>query len=288
MITESQRVRIEGHRLHRLVMHPEETVPVKAVAMFYHGQGDYAERYIEVLGPFTDRGIRCVVTDLPGHGLSPGRRGHCGDTELLDAVIHDTLSSMAVMEGMPYGIMGHSMGGLLAARHLVQSGMGEWPIPNFVWLSSPLVRPGHRRSPVYLMLIRWLARIFPSLTVSTGVTAQMCQVESVTEKKSPPEVEPKHQLWHDRVSMGWGTALLDFEKLVGHSLGQIPQDVPLLYTQGAEDPICLPELARGVFERLPSNDKQYHELEDVLHEPFRGDGSERLFMVLNDWLDGHC
>ncbi len=285
MIEESQRVRIDGHLLHRLVMHPAKTVPVKAVALFYHGQGDYAERYLDVLGPFTERGIRCVVTELPGHGRSPGRRGHCGDSDLLDAVIEDTLSSMAVMDGLPYGVMGHSMGGLLAMRHLILSGMGKWPVPEFVWLSSPLMRPGHRRASLYLKLIRWLAPIVPSLTVWTGVKRQMCRVESEDGSGEAEELPPKHKLWHSRVSMGWGATLLDFEQFVADSLDQIPVDVPLLYTQGADDPICLAELARDVFDRLPSTDKQYHELEGMLHEPFLGEGSEELFALLNDWLD---
>ncbi len=163
MIEEFQRVEINGYLLNRLVMHPRENVPVKAVALFYHGQGDYAERYLDVLGPFTERGIRCVVTELPGHGLSPGRRGHCGNAVLLDAVIHDTLLTQGVVDGdrLPYGVMGHSMGGLLAARHLILSGTGELPIPAFAWLCSPLLRPSNTRPPMFRKIIRWLAPIIP-------------------------------------------------------------------------------------------------------------------------------
>jgi alpha-beta hydrolase superfamily lysophospholipase len=149
-----------------------------------------------------------------------------------------------------------------------------------------LMRPGYQRAPIYLKLIRWLALVIPTFTVSTGVKPHMCRVGSEEGREKTDEAVPKHQLWHNRVSMGWGTALLDFEQLVDGALHQIPVDVPLLYTQGADDPVCLAELARGVFDRLPSTDKQYHELEGMLHEPFRGDGSEKLFALLNDWLDG--
>jgi len=293
MIEEFQRVGIGGYLLSRLVMHPRENVPVKAVALFYHGQGDYAERYLDVLGPFTERGIRCVVTELPGHGLSPGRRGHCGNAVLLDAVIHDALLTQGILDGLPYGVMGHSMGGLLAARHLILSGAGELPIPGFAWLSSPLLRPSNTRPPMFRKIIRGLASIIPSFTVSTGVTAAQCRVKSDQGQgdggnggdEAQWEVTAKHQLWHNRVSIGWGAALLDFEQLVEDSIDQIPPAIPLLYTQGAEDPICLVEVARVMFDRLPNKNKQYHEFEHLLHEPFRGDGSEQLFTALEAWIE---
>ena len=147
MRVNAQRVPIQGQLLHRITLNPEDGVMVKGCAIFYHGQGDYAERYSEVLAPFTENGIRCVVTDLLGHGYSPGRRGHCGDVTLLDAVIHNTLQSF---NGLPYGVMGHSMGGLLAARHLVLSGQGKLDPPAWAWLNAPLIRPSQHRSRLFL------------------------------------------------------------------------------------------------------------------------------------------
>lgn len=286
MIIESQRVNIKGYLLHRLVLHPDVDVPVRAAAMFYHGQGDYGERYGDILGDFTRRGVRCFVTELPGHGLSPGRRGHCGDTALLDAVVADSLKAM---NGLPYGVMGHSMGGLLATRHLVLAGLGRLPVPVFCWLSSPLMVPSKRRSAFVRFLIRWLSPIMPSLTVSTGVVPVMCRVKSEDNEGGVPEASlspPKHRLWHNRVSMGWGACLLDYERLVASSLESIPKEVPLLFTQGELDPICPAETAREYFSRLPNEAKDYHEFPEMLHEPFRGEGSERLFAVLEEWLDG--
>ena len=79
--------------------------------------------------------------------------------------------------------------------------------------------------------------------------------------------------------------LLDFERLVEDSIDQIPPAIPLLYTQGAKDPICLVEVARVMFDRLPNENKQYHEFERLLHEPFRGDGSDQLFAALEAWIE---
>ena len=284
MRAESLRVQVEGHLLHRLVVHPADAVPVRAEVIFYHGQGDYAERYLDVLHPFTNRGIRCTITELPGHVRSPGKRGHCGDAQLLDSVIKDTLEVIVSRGNLPHGVMGHSMGGLLAARHLVLAGQGVFPVPGFAWLSSPLLELGQNRLPFFLICSRLLAPLLPSLTCSTGVVREACSATS-EERENVTASPPKQQLWHNRISLGWAITLLDFAELLSQQIGEIPEAVPLLYTQGGQDPVCLPELARETFARLPNQKKRYEELEDMRHEPFRGDGSQHLFAALDDWLE---
>lgn len=280
MIAGSERVRIDGHLLHRMVFTPEKSVEVRACAIFYHGQGDYAERYTDVLDVFTRRGIKCIITELRGHGHSPGRRGHCGDEQLLNAVVLDTLEEIG---DVPYGVMGHSMGGLLALRHLILAGRGQYAEPSFAWLSSPLVRPSARRSKWFKTALRFLAPMMPSLTVNTGVTPQMCRVKSDDPDQPPPP--PKHQLWHRRVSIGWGAALLDIEQLVNEHAEEVSASLPLIYTQGAEDPVCPVETAREFFSKLADGNSEYHEFEGMLHEPFNGEGNDKLFAALQSWLD---
>ena len=85
MIISEHHVQIEGHLLHRTIFDPSEGEP-SMVGLFSHGQGDFSKRYQDVLHPFTDRGIRCISMDLLGHGLSPGKRGHCGGADFIDEI----------------------------------------------------------------------------------------------------------------------------------------------------------------------------------------------------------
>lgn len=285
MKVDTHRVKIHGRLLHRIVMHPPDGVPVRCAGIFYHGQGDYAVRYPDVLEPFTQRGIRCVVTELPGHGYSPGRRGHCGDVEMLDAIIDHTLQGF---NGLPYAVMGHSMGGLLAARHLILAGQGRWPVPVFSWLNAPLIRPSYGRSELFLAVVKALAPLFPALTVSTGVTSQMCRVvgdESDAEEGGQIKERVRHPLWHKRISLGWGAVLFGFEQLLQSSSGAMSPKVPLLFTQGSADPVCPAKIAQDYFQTLPQKEKQYHEFDGGLHELFADEGRDRLTLLLNDWLD---
>ena len=49
--------------------------------------------------------------------------------------------------------------------------------------------------------------------------------------------------------------------------------------------MCPANVARDVFQKLPSKNKKYIELEEVEHEPFRGEGDEVFFKALENWLD---
>ena len=76
-----------------------------------------------------------------------------------------------------------------------------------------------------------------------------------------------------------------FERLAESHASEIPSGVPLIYTQGAEDPVCPAEVARQYFQTIPCSDKTYHEFEGMLHEPFNGEGNEQLFEALSQWLE---
>ena len=279
MRVESQRIKVRGKSLHRIIMHPEDAVPVRVVAIFYHGQGGYADRYPEVLDVFTRQGVRCIITDLPGHGRSPGRRGHVGDESMLEAVIH---SSMEEVGELPHAIMGHSMGGLLALRHMVLAGKGLLPTPIFSWISSPLIDPGGGRPLWFRRLVSILAPVFPWVTVSTGVTSAMCRVGDGDD--TAPYERPAHALWHRRVSLIWGVFLIETGEWLQQTAFHSHKDVPLLMTQGTEDPVCPPWKSRELFDKLGNTNKTYVEIEGALHEPFSGTGREQFFNALEQWL----
>lgn len=255
--------------------------------MFYHGQGDFAERYTEVLHPFTDRGVRCIITDLPGHGYSPGKRGHSGNQMVLDSLI---LDGLAEADGLPCGIGGHSMGGMLAVRHALLVKRGVLPELAFLWLSSPLLKPSLRVPAWQLKLIPLLAPLMPSLTIPTGVTREMCRDDH--DGGDEESSAPRFQLWHGKVSIGWGSFLLEEEQKINRELrGEPWKAAPqILITQGADDPVCPPSYGREFSSLLAKLAGQqcvsYQEIEGVLHEPFMGEKSYRVFAVLDDWLDG--
>ena len=103
-----------------------ETEP-KAVLQIVHGVSEYILRY-ELFAEFlTEHGFAAVGHDHLGHGISlpsGGKRLYFGPKGSWDWVVEDieTLRRMSRerFTGMPYFMLGHSMGSFLARTHLIR------------------------------------------------------------------------------------------------------------------------------------------------------------------------
>ncbi|WP_407704837.1 alpha/beta fold hydrolase [Tellurirhabdus rosea] len=70
---------------------------------------------------FNERGYAVTACDLPGHGHSPGKRGHVDGYEvLLDSVQALLDFTQSLYPGKPVVLLGHSMGGNIAANFLIR------------------------------------------------------------------------------------------------------------------------------------------------------------------------
>lgn len=90
----------------------------QAVLVIVHGLAEYAGRYDYVTRKFNENEISVYRFDLRGHGRSGGPRGNNDDP---DKFLKDTdlIVDMALKEnqGKPVFMLGHSMGGLIAAGY---------------------------------------------------------------------------------------------------------------------------------------------------------------------------
>ena len=267
-----------------MIMDPElleRKTNVQGVCLFTHGQGDYSERYSEVLHPFTERGIRCIIFDLPGHGDSPGKRGHVGDLEFIDKVIEKGLEMAG---GLPYGIAGHSMGGLLTLRHLTLSLQGLLPLPQYCWINAALLSPAENKSDLFIKCAKLFSKICPKLMVKTGTSPELCRTEIADTYVRKPGVKRSS---HQHISIKWGVELIKASEFVRDQLPLIKSEIPLLYTQGGTDFICPDHLAESFFTKLNFNNKTYKLFPEMRHETFAEPDRESLFKSIGAWLDKH-
>ncbi|QTE02296.1 alpha/beta hydrolase [Streptomyces cyanogenus] len=114
----------------------------RRLALLVHGYGEHAGRYAELARVLTGHGTAVYAPDHAGHGRSAGERVLVEDFEDVVTDVHAVAElARAAHPGLPLVMVGHSMGGLIAARYaqrygdelsaLVLSGpvIGTWELP---------------------------------------------------------------------------------------------------------------------------------------------------------------
>ncbi|GAA3836118.1 alpha/beta hydrolase [Streptomyces coacervatus] len=112
------------------------------VALVVHGYGEHVGRYEEVAGVLVTHGAAVFGPDHMGHGRSAGERVLVEDFEDVVTDVHAVADlARSAHPDAPLVLIGHSMGGLIAARYaqrygdvltaLVLSGpvIGDWELP---------------------------------------------------------------------------------------------------------------------------------------------------------------
>jgi len=101
----------------------QRTAPPTHVVLLAHGYGEHAGRYEHVAQVLVGNGAVVYAVDHQGHGKSSGERVLVQDYEEVVGDLH-TLDETARREhsGLPVVLIGHSMGGLIAARYAQRYG----------------------------------------------------------------------------------------------------------------------------------------------------------------------
>lgn len=131
--------------------------------LIVHGLGEHAVRYDRLARWFNTLGYAVRAWDQRGHGQSPGPRGVLNHPDDLLADLSVVHADYARTLGAAPLLLGHSMGGLVALRAVLD----ERVIPQALVLSSPALR-SHEGAPLRL-LARVLARLAPRLPLRTGL-----------------------------------------------------------------------------------------------------------------------
>ena len=114
-----------------------------ALVHITHGLGEHAGRYAHVAQRLNALGFAVRAHDHFGHGLSSGARGGLpNELRLVDDLALLIDDARATYPGLPVVLLGHSMGGLVAASFVAR---GVRPVDALV-LSSPALSPTWQRS----------------------------------------------------------------------------------------------------------------------------------------------
>jgi acylglycerol lipase len=121
------------------------------LVLVVHGYGEHTGRYEQLADVLTGHGAAVFGPDHLGHGRSAGERVLIEDFEDVVTDTHTVADlARAAQPGLPLVVLGHSMGGLIAARYaqrhatqlaaLVLSGpvIGTWELPGRLLAQNPI------------------------------------------------------------------------------------------------------------------------------------------------------
>jgi alpha-beta hydrolase superfamily lysophospholipase len=247
---------------------------LRGVVLLVHGLGEHAGRYEHVARRLNEWGFAVRGYDQYGHGESGGVRGGLpSDKRLLDDLADVMDSTRARMEhSTPLILLGHSLGGLVAARHV---SLGSRPVQGLV-LSSPALDPG--LNPVQKFLLALLPRVAPDLRVSNGIDPR-----NISHDPAEVQAYRADPLIHSRISGRMARFIVD-AGVATRALA--PQWItPTLLLYAGQDKLVSPAGSREFAAASPAQAVTTHCFEDMYHEIFNEVDREIVFAELKAWLD---
>ncbi|BAD85188.1 lysophospholipase, alpha/beta hydrolase superfamily [Thermococcus kodakarensis KOD1] len=246
--------------------------PERGWVVLVHGLGEHSGRYGKLISMLNEAGFAVYTFDWPGHGKSPGKRGHTSveeAMEIIDSIIKE-------LGEKPF-LFGHSLGGLTVIRYAETR---PDKIRGVV-ASSPALAKSPKTPGFMVALAKVLGRIAPGLTLSNGIDPNLLS-------RNPDAVKRyiEDPLVHDRISTKLGMSIFKNMELAHREADRI--EVPILLLVGTGDVITPPEGSRKLFEELKVKDKEIREFEGAYHEIFEDpEWGEEFHKTIVEWLIKH-
>ncbi|EIP88632.1 hydrolase, alpha/beta fold family protein [Burkholderia humptydooensis MSMB43] len=248
----------------------------RATVALVHGLAEHAGRYQALAERLNAAGIEAVAIDLRGHGHSPGERAWAErfDRYLEDA---DALVASAARENTPLFLMGHSMGGAIAALYAVERAAARRPGLAGLILSSPALAPGRDVPKWMLAMSRFISRVwprFPAIKIDAALLSRDPAV--VAANRADPLVH------HGSVPARTGAEILGAMRRI--EAGRAALRVPVLVYHGTADKLTEPDGSRDFGRHVGSPDRTLTLYEGNYHETMNDLERERVIGALIDWI----
>ncbi|MBU9332258.1 alpha/beta hydrolase [Burkholderia multivorans] len=251
--------------------------PPRATVALLHGLAEHAGRYAPLAARLNAAGIDLLAIDLRGHGRSPGKRAWVArfDEYLDDA---DALVDEAARAPTPLFLMGHSMGGAIAALYAIERAPARACTLAGLVLSSPALAPGRDVPRWMLALSRLISRVwptFPAIRIDAALLSRDADV--VAANRADPLVH------HGPVPARTGAEILDAMARIER--GRDTLRVPVLVYHGTADKLTEPDGSRTFGARVGSADRTLTLYEGGFHETMNDIERERVIDALIGWID---
>lgn len=252
-----------------------EPASPKAVVLLAHGHAEHIGRYTHVVEGLTAHGYLVVGQDHRGHGRSSGERAlamrfddYVDDFRLLAE------RTRTRFPDLPQIVLGHSMGGLIAARYTLawQTDVSALVISGAAFIVDEGV-PDWQNA-----LARMISRVWPKAPVPRD--------DSVTLSTDPAVREAFR---NDPLNYNGKTRMRTAVELTNAGRDALARastlTTPLLAMHGAIDTLTSPGGTEQFFAAANSADKTLRLWPGMKHEIFNEVDRATVIVTMLDWLD---
>ncbi|MFN4899077.1 MAG: lysophospholipase [Burkholderiales bacterium] len=243
----------------------------KATVLLVHGLGEHMGRYTHVANFLQAAGYAVFGYDNHGHGMSSGEKGSLiADNQLVDD-LRFVIEYVRRQNPGPLVLVGHSMGGLIAAETAIQNKQGI----DLLVMTSPAL--GADTNPVQKLLLFLLPALLPNVRVDNGVKSQWL----ARDERVVKEYKNDH-LVHRKISARLASWILRTgEKVVREAESW---QVPTLLLYSGNDKLVRSKSSDLFSEKAPSHLVEAHCFKEMYHEILNDPEKEKVFTILNQWL----
>lgn len=242
-------------------------------ALIVHGLGEHSGRYGHVANVLNDLGIDVWAHDHRGFGKSEGARARIAARNTLLEDTKAIFDSIQRSEGGVPFLLGHSMGGAIAARAVT----GGWIAPRALVLSSPGFKSYVNAQMRALTQV--LSLLLPNIAVPHGLPLHTISHDPAVLRESAAD-GLNHKLISPRLAMfileSGEAAIRDARTLA----------VPTLLQAAGDDKLVNPAGAREFAATAPTGLCTLKEYPGLWHEIYneREPDRSRVLSDLKEWL----
>ncbi len=267
----------DGSTLH--LHHWPVASTARGTVLIVHGLGEHGGRYAQVAQDLNRAAWNVHAYDLRGHGRSSGARGALPDAQAHYRDLAQVLDALAPASG-PRVLLGHSMGGLIAARFVAESLAPEaaaWSrAVDALVLSSPALDPGMKAAQK--LLLGLLGPLAPNLALGNGL-----KPEWVSRDAAIVRAYVADPLVHDRVTARLVQLIVDGGQTVQALASR--WRVPTLLMWAGADRCVAPRGSEAFAAAAPSSMVSAREWPGLFHEILNEPERDQVLAHLVQWLD---
>lgn len=251
----------------------------KAIVHVIHGYAEHIGRYGNVVGELLPAGYAVLGTDHRGHGQSQGRRGHV--TSFQEFIDDEKQFHRDVIQtrfsGIPYFVLGHSMGSVIAMNYVEQNADD---VKGLV-LSGTGAQPGTYAPKILFTLTKILSGILPSVQVKSPLPPDFISRDMDVVKAYIDD-----PLVYNVITPRLAHEMNRYVVIGARNAGRIK--IPVLIQVGSRDIAFSGQ--KELLEMLGATDKTFKLYDGLKHEVYNELAADRAKVLadLRSWLDNHC